>query len=279
MMLAILLLLAQDPVVVKSGEVELLRYEVAKPPGSKIAAESACYFHPLATPKGVVMTDVAPDDHKHHRGVFFAWLQVEGSRKADFWGWGQHAPVKDRKIVNREKNAQGRTMNVVNEWSAEGAVLLRESLSATARDDGALRIVDLGYYLTPSEDLKVAQWAFSGFCVRGRKDGKITAEGPEGEVKLPAPKHTDPKSNWPDAKWYALQYELPDGKQAGFAVFSAPSNPPTTWHVVKSIGMVNPAVCAPAALELKAKQDYALRYRIVLWDGPLPKEALAKQGL
>jgi hypothetical protein len=279
MIALLLLLLLQDVAVVKDGDVELLRYQLVKPADSKVAADSACYFHPLATPKGVVITDVAPADHKHHRGVFFAWLQVEGSKKADFWGWGQHAPIKDRKIVNREQRVQGRTMTVTNEWTAEGTVLLRENLSATAKDQGDLRVVDLGYYLTPSEDLTIAQWAFSGFCVRTRKDGKIAVVGPEGEVKLPDPKHTDPKSDWPDAKWYGFQFTLPDGKEAGVAVFSAPSNPPTLWHVVKGIGMINPAVCAPAPLQLKKDQATVLRYRVILWDGPTPREALAKLGL
>jgi hypothetical protein len=278
-MTILLLALLQDPAVVKDGDVELLRYHLVKPADSKIAAESACYFHPLTTPKGVVITDVAPADHKHHRGVFFAWLQVEGSKKADFWGWGQHAPTKGRTIVNREQRVQGRTLVVMNEWMAEDTVLLRESLTATAKDEDGLRIVDLGWFMTPVEDLKIAQWAFSGFCVRTRKDGKITVLGPEGEVKLPDPKHTDPKSDWPDAKWYGFQFELPDGKQAGVAVFGAPSNPPTLWHVVKGIGMINPAVCAPAALELKKDKPLPLRYRVVLWDGPVPREALAKQGL
>src|SRR4051794_16531870 len=40
--------------------------------------EGACFTHPLRTPAGEVVTDVSPADHKHHRGVFFAWVRAEG---------------------------------------------------------------------------------------------------------------------------------------------------------------------------------------------------------
>src|ERR1051325_7711163 len=91
-----------DAVVIRVGDKEIARYQLTKPADSKLAVESACYFHPFATPRGVVLTDVAPSDHKHHRGIFFAWLEMHGKKDADFWGWGQYAPMKDRIIVNRE---------------------------------------------------------------------------------------------------------------------------------------------------------------------------------
>src|SRR5437868_4711487 len=117
-----------DAVVVKSGDRETLRYQVLKPADSPLTASSACYFHPLTTPKGIVMTDVAPSDHKHHRGIFFAWLEMHGKKDADFWGWGQYAPVKDRVIVNKgvseSAGGESASFRVSNEWQAEGEVLL-----------------------------------------------------------------------------------------------------------------------------------------------------------
>lgn len=268
------LLQADGAVVLKQDGAEVLRYQTEKPPGSKLSVESACYFHPLTTPKGVVITDVAPDDHKHHRGVFFAWVEMHGAKDADFWGWGQHAPKKDRRVVHRESKEDGGALLIRNDWVAEDTVMMREEIRATARTDGDLRIVDLAYTLTPEADTTVARWAFSGFVVRTRKDGKITVQGPEGEVKRPSPKHTDPASNWPDAPWYAFAMELKDGTAAGVAVMGHPSNLPASWHVVKGIGMLNPAVCAPSALSLKAKEPVVLRYRIVAFDGLLPRERL-----
>ncbi len=48
------------------------------------------FFHPLYTPAGIVVTDDAPADHLHHRGVFLAFVKVtwsDGGRQleANFW--------------------------------------------------------------------------------------------------------------------------------------------------------------------------------------------------
>ena len=80
---------ADDAVVVSAGERDVLRYQLTKPADSKLPVESACYFHPLRTPGGTVVTDVAPADHPHHRGVFLAWFEMKGKADADFWGWAR----------------------------------------------------------------------------------------------------------------------------------------------------------------------------------------------
>lgn len=249
-------------------------YHTQRPAGSKLAVDSAAYFHPFTTPKGVVLTDVAPDDHKHHRGIFFAWVEMHGKKDADFWGWGQHAPKDKRVIVNRSAREESGGLVVTNDWMAEDVAVLTEVVEAKAAVVDGLRILDLTYTLTPAEEVVVARWAFSGFCVRTRKDAKITAEGPEGAVKRPAPKHTDPASNWPDQPWYGFTMDFKDGAQAGVAVVGHPKNPPTTWHVATGIGMINPAVCAPAKLTLAAKAPFVTRYKVVAWDGPAPRERL-----
>lgn len=279
------LLVAADDFAVERGEgavvvktaagKEALRYQLVKPPGSKLSVESACYFHPLATPKGVAVTDAAPDDHKHHRGVFLAWVEMHGKKDADFWGWGQHAPKDKRVIANKEiADVRGGRFRAVNEWAAEGAALVREELEAaiSARPDA--HVLDLTYTLTADEDLSLSQWAFSGFCVRTRKDGKLEAHNPEGPVKLPAPKHTDPKSNWPAQPWYGYTIVLKDGTVVGAAVIDHPKNPAATWHNAMSIGMLNPSIVAPGKVTLKAKEPLVLRYRVVAHDGPTPRALL-----
>lgn len=45
------------------------------------------YVHPLQSPAGVVLTEDAPSDHVHQRGVFWAWRRifVDGVQVADGW--------------------------------------------------------------------------------------------------------------------------------------------------------------------------------------------------
>ncbi|MEK7684159.1 MAG: DUF6807 family protein [Verrucomicrobiota bacterium] len=120
----------------------------------------------------------------------------------------------------------------------------------------------------------MAQGAFSGFCVRTRKDGKLEAFGPSGVVSLPNPKHTEPNSDWPAASWYDYTLTLEDGQIAGVAVIDHPRNPPSLWHNHREIRMLNPCLVAPGPVVLKAGQPLVLRYRVVAHDGPVPRELL-----
>ena len=45
------------------------------------------YIHPLYSVGGVVVTEDAPADHVHHRGLFWAWrrILVDGAKVADGW--------------------------------------------------------------------------------------------------------------------------------------------------------------------------------------------------
>ena len=100
-------------------------YLTKKPAGSNLKANSACCFHPLNTPSGERITDLAPGDHVHHRGVFLAWHAMEfrwkadfsklgplgpthgfDINRADFWGWGQFAPTDQRVITNQRLQLQ-----------------------------------------------------------------------------------------------------------------------------------------------------------------------------
>jgi len=283
----------RDAIVVRAGEREILRYQLTKPDEVKLPVDSGCYFHPLVTPSGVVVTDVAPSDHPHHRGVFLAWVEMHGKVDADFWGWGEHAPIKGRRIVNRgvgQVNADSRSdpggsttaaarFTVRNDWIADGEPVIREDLSAavSVAHDAKANVLDLTYTLTPAADLTLTRWAFSGFCVRTLgKDAapQLTAFGPAGEVTLPNPSHVKPESDWPAQPWYAYGLKLKDGREVGVAVVDHPKNPPSLWHNQRDVRMLNPCVVAPAEVKLKANDPLVLRYRVVAFDGPVQKEQL-----
>ena len=272
----------RDAVTLSPGGSGSAKYQLRKPADVKLPVESGGYFHPLTTPSGVVVTDVAPADHPHHRGVFLAWVEMHGKKDADFWGWGEHAPIKDRRIISRgakgKTNDKGRlaTMTARNDWVAEGATILSEELAAVISSDDRAEatVLDLTYTLTPTSDLTLSRWAFSGFCVRTRGDGKLIAYSPAGEVKLPNPSHVKPESDWPDAPWYGYTLNFDDGKAAGVAVINHPDNPPTLWHNHRDVRMLNPCIVAPAEVRLKADEPLVLRYRVVVHDGPTPVEQL-----
>ena len=281
-----------DAVVVTAGDREVLRYQLKKPADVKLPVDSGCYFHPVSTPSGVVVTDVAPPDHPHHRGIFLAWVEMHGKVDADFWGWGEHAPIKGRQIVNRDltqitsdaRSGPGATtasarFAVRNDWVADGEPVIHEDLrvAVSQAPDAKANVIDVAYTLTPTADLTLTRWAFSGFCVRTRGPAdapQLTAYGPQGEVTLPNPSHVKPESDWPAAPWYDYTLKLKDGKTAGVAVIDHPKNPPSLWHNQRDVRMLNPCIVAPGKVVLKANEPLVLRYRVVAHDGPVAKEAL-----
>lgn len=263
----------------ETSKLDFFRYLTEVPAGSALTANSVCCFHPFTTPAGHEVTAFAPDDHKHHRGIFLAWVEMHGAVDADFWGWGAHAPVKDRRIVNRSitrppDKEDTITFTAVNDWMAGDTVMLQETLAATAQQREGANILDLTYALKPTTDVILARWAFGGFCVRYPKLGDVVIHNPQGIVTLPDPSHKEPDSNWPDAPWYAATWKTDAGAAVGMAVVPRGPHPAQTWHCPRAIRMLNPAITGPAAVTLNGGVDTTLRYSVVAFDGELPTALL-----
>ena len=264
-----------DALVIRAPDgKEALRYQLTAPKNAGLSVESGCYFHPLRSPSGVALTEVAPSDHPHHRGIFLAWVEMHGTTDADFWGWGQHAPKKDRRIVNRSLEDQKGTptsagFRAENDWMAGETILLRESLTAEVHDERNLRILDLVSTLKVDHDLTLSRWAFSGFCIRVPKTGKLEASGPEGVIHFRDPIHVKPETDWPASPWYDYTLSFDDGAIAGVALLDHPLNPASQWHNHRGIRMMNPCIVAPSAVTLKPGQPLILRYRLIAHDGAL----------
>lgn len=257
----------------------LFRYMTRKPADSKLTANSVCCLYPVKTPSGEDVVEFAPSDHPHHRGVFLAWHAMAGRTPADFWGWGQFAPTKDRVITSRSlkvlaADAQHAQLEARNDWVAEGQTLIEETTTITAAARQGVHVIDFDFRLLPKADITLQQTAFSGFCVKSRKDGTAVYTSPLGEVKLPAPHHLKPETDWPAADWYDYTIALAGGKTIGAAVLDHPGNPPSVWHNLEPIAMVNPCIVAPGPVTLTAGKALRLRYRLVVHDGPVPGELL-----
>ncbi len=256
-------------------------YMTKRPADTKLTANSVCCLFPVNTPKGERAVDFAPDDHPHHRGVFLAWHSTKGKEKADFWGWGEWAPTEGRVIKNRQvkllaADANGAVLRVRNDWLVKDDVMIEELLTIVARQRDKAYLIDLFFRLIPTVDVTLDQTAFGGFCAKTRKDGKAVYTNPAGPVKLPDPHHLKPETNWPAAAWYDRTIELENGKTIGLAVIDHPANPPTTWHNLPPIAMVNPCIVAPGPVTIKKGKPLVLRYRLVVHDGPAPVALLGK---
>ena len=254
----------------------VLRYVFGRVPSGEPApsVEGTCYTHPLYTPSGEVVTDVGPKDHPHHRGVFCAWVKVDGEKPGDWWGWGALAPKENRAIVHRRTVARRRnTAFFLNVWRAEGTDVLEELVEIRASRTPVGNVVDYEYrYYVPREStgkpVVIAQSPFGGFCYRARPRGELTVTGPRGVMDLPNSVHNKAETNWPAGPWYDFTYRGADGKVNGVAVINHPKNPPTTWHIHRGIHMLNPAITAAGPVTVQPDAPLVLRYRVVVHDGP-----------
>jgi hypothetical protein len=152
--------------------------------------------------------------------------------------------------------------------------MIDEITFITARRKKSAYVIDLSYHLTPAVNITLDKTAFGGLCAKCRKDGKGAYFSPTGEVKLPNPHHLKPESDWPAADWYDYTTKLNSGKTVGIAVLDHPANPPTLWHNLATISMLNPCIVAPSPVNVGKGQTLNLRYRLVVHDGPTPMEVL-----
>jgi hypothetical protein len=88
-----------------------------------------CYIFPVYTPAGVSMLDDFPQDHWHHRGLFWSWPVVEtGGKKYDLW---MTFTAKHRS--EKAPVTSGGTLRAENFWVADGKDIVKENLQLTMR--------------------------------------------------------------------------------------------------------------------------------------------------
>ena len=266
----------------------VLSYLTSKPDGVPLAGNSVCCIHPFNTMGGERTTDIAPPDHRDHRGIFFAWHNMEFKRgdetvRGDFWGWGSFAPTEGRVITNREvrlvrADVKSAEIAVRNDWLIANQVVMQEAATIGVGEEQGARVLDLTYRFTSDYDVTLNRMAFTGFCFRCRKDGTYVFSDSKGEVTLPNSSATNPDSDWPGRDWYSHAVTHADGKTVTSAVIDHPSNPPSLWHGARSVSFLNPCIAAPAAVNIPARQPLTLRYRAVAYDGPFPAGLLDRMA-
>jgi hypothetical protein len=271
-------------------------YMTKKPENTALTIDSTACFHPVNTPSGERITAFAPDDHPHHRGVFFGWHDAEfrspntptgtsalysfNVTKADFWGWGVYASREGRVIVTRSVNllnadAKSATVEIQNDWTIRGGrggsrTWAGEKLVATTSERDGVYVMDLTYTITPVVDYMLYKNAFGGFDFQYRKDGTSYYTNPAGKVEYRDAHYSVPESDWPPSSWYGYVITLASGRTIGAAVLDHPSNPTSLWHQSRGLWMLNPSITALGDVLIRPNAPLTLKYRVVAHDGPTP---------
>ncbi len=278
----------------------VLEYMTKKPENTPLTSSSAACFHPVFTPSGERVSNLGPDDHPHHRGMYLAWHNSEFRQpidtskggphdplfgwnitRADFWGWGVFAPV-DRRVIRtsgvklRAGTAEGAEMAITNEWMVGTRKMLDETTEAHVTEREGVYVIDLAFRLAPLVDYHLPKQSFSGFNFQARKDGETGYTSPQGAVPFRNAHYSMPELNWPASPWYGITVTLEGGKTVGAVVIDHPSNPPSTWHGARNLWMLNPVVTAIEPLTIRPDAPLTLRYRVVVHDGDTPTPLVEK---
>ena len=230
-----------------------------------------CYIFPLYTPGGVAMLDDFPQDHEHHRGVFWSWPVVETRGKQyDHWMnmTARNRPL-DAPTVNT--SARGAQLNTSSIWEADGQDVMHEYVVLTvypsragARDvDVRLTLEALGAPVTLRGSREQGK-SYGGFSARfAAREGTILRA--DGQV---VKKDEDLNPH----RWAELEGSY-GGKRAVLRITPDASDPgaPYQW-CLRTYGFVGASFPGRTASSdgytVEPEQPVVLKFRLSVRDVP-----------
>jgi len=250
---------------------------VPVPPGATgiYAVARSDYVHPLYGPHGEVLTRDYPDEHPHHRGIYWAWPEVtwKGDKRDLHALQGVFArPVK---ILRQDADLQGAALAAENVWKWGGVEdIVREQATIRVTPvPGGWRAIDFDLRFTSLVDgvtlARRGQQHYGGFNIR---------LSPRANQQIVT--HTDPPGDKPRAAWACLSGVPPGGKEpVTLVILQHARNPdyPGDWVQFPNLNWLQPTFpAAGTAYALKRGATLKLRYRLVVADG-VPDQAALRQ--
>jgi len=224
------------------------------------------YLFPLYTPAGVSPLEDFPQDHWHHRGLFWAWpVIVYEGKTYDIWTLGPGITLKHH---NHSSSATGiaATLDAEQGWYVGDTQIVKETISlrveptvANARSlEIAVTLEALGKPVVIGGQPDQTK-GYGGMNVRFAPRTATRITTPEGEV----PKDEDMVSH----TWASLEANF-DGKPAGVRVESLTGNPgqPPGW-CLRPYGFIGANFPGTGSHTLQPGMPLTLRYRVTVYDG------------
>jgi len=229
------------------------------------------YLHPLYDLSGDTLTEEFPEDHPHHRGIFWAWhqLYVHDQRIGDNWMMENISLVVDTLTTTLEEQARldvrvlWKSAAIDNPFLEEHtSIIVHPRQSDIRKIDFEISLKSLvqGLQIGGSEDVK----GYGGFCARIKlpKNLVFTSEGGsvtpmDGQVVAGA---------WMD---FSAVYDTIHQGESGLALLCHPSTPnyPAPWILRQRGSMQNIVFPGEARMELSTEKPTVLRYRLIIHNG------------
>ncbi len=270
------------------GEQPVLQYNYAtvNPPASylekvhvnvrKYASGRSNYIHPLFGPEGEQLTLDWSGDHPHHRGIYWAWPEVQYQGKtADLHALQNVFARPTGKIKTRNGNDYAE-IQAENRWLWEDKtpIVLETAVIRVWPAGEKGRYIDLTYTFTSLVD--GVMLARRGTNAYGGLNIRMSAIE---QMKLSH--YADPAETKRGAAWQSATGVWTGGtKPAVLAVFERLDNPdyPGDYIQYPDLPWFQPTFPrAGTRYELKKDQPLILRYRLWIRSGQPPTEAQYRQ--
>lgn len=238
-----------EKVTVLYGEKQLMEYRYSHP-------NPKPYVHPMWSANGAVVTLDSPPDHKHHRGLFIGWSNVNG---IDFWSESTGRMVHQK--FEQLSAAGEATIVATIHWvaAATGKVLLAEQRTLRVlppSEDTTMLVWESE--LRASEELVLTGAQYNGLGIRFARSmdgGSVLNSNGTAEIK---------RANGEKAEWCAYFGNV-DGSLCTVAIFNHPTNPrhPTPFFVMNQpFGFLSAAPTFHEPIKLKPNEPLKLRYLV-----------------
>lgn len=238
-------------------------------------AEGKPYFHPLATIKGTVLTELRPRDHVWHRAGWWSWKFIDG---LNYWEEDRKTlrsqgltEIKSTKIeTNADHSA---TIDIVISYHPpDKPELLSETrtLKVSAPDARGNYHIDWTSSFTAAADITLERTPIPG-QPRGAGHGGYAGFSIRAALALRHWNFLDDagrinKTHGQQARWVSFGGTTKAGEDAALVILDHPQNPgsPTRWYLAKGMPYFSPAILFAKGRTLKAGEKLQYNYRILI---------------
>ncbi|MHC4682302.1 MAG: DUF6807 family protein, partial [Planctomycetota bacterium] len=272
---------------IESNGAKVLSYNhavVPAPAGQSPLYNRSGFIHPLWSPTGSVLTNIHPDDHYHHLGIWMPWTHTEfEGKEVDFWNLGKgQGTVRFTKFVSTTSGPvyggfQAEQEHVALETGEGQKVVLKEVWDVRVYNVGG---PTEGYWLwdfvsaqrcVAESPLRLVEYRYGGFGFRGAAEwhgDKAAYLTSEGKTRKDGHKT---RARWCDTAGVS------DGKWKGVTHFSHPKNfrhpeAMRIWPEFEKEVFFNWAPVQTGDFEMKPGEDHLFRYRQYVHEGKVDVE-------
>jgi hypothetical protein len=236
------------------------------------------YVHPMYGLDGEVLTDDFPEDHRHHRGLYWAWPHIRVGDSGDELSSWEHQGIRYqfRQWLAQEADGEHARLGVANGWMVGDKEVVKEEVWLTVHPPtDAGRAIDVELKWTPGDE-PITLWgaeekSYGGLTLRyaPREDTTITV--PTGRT---ADDLVVTKLPWADlsAKFKGAS------ARSGAAVLVDPAHPngPLEW-MTRDYGLLAVGWPGVNKLTMEPGKTVVCRYRVWIHRGMPEARALQRQ--